>query len=202
VRAKMVARPEDYEWSSYRAVAGLVEAPPWLAVDNVLAHFGPEKNFAREAYRRFVAEGIGDTRCPWDDLVGGLYLGGESWVSEMRERVELKPRASDHPLDQRAPVRPDMSTIVTAVASVMRMSEDQIRSNRSLVPRMVASWLGCYEGMLPNAAIAAGLRMRSASHVTALVRRCEEALGREGALRTCVDRCVATLRRKNSLTKL
>lgn len=202
VRANIVERPEDYEWSSYRAVMGLADAPPWLAVDNVLAHFGPNRTFAREAYRRFVAEGIGDTSSPWADLVGGLYLGRESWVTEMQERVELKPRDSEHPLDQRAPVRPDMGCIIATVARVMRVSEDQIRRKRSIVPRMVASWLGCYEGMLTNVAIAAGLRMRSASHVTALIRKCEDNLSREAVLRACVDRCVTTLRRMNSVTKI
>lgn len=32
VRAKMVASPESYAWSSYRALAGLSSAPPWLDV--------------------------------------------------------------------------------------------------------------------------------------------------------------------------
>jgi hypothetical protein len=30
VRAKIVARPEEYRWSSYRATAGLDSAPAWL----------------------------------------------------------------------------------------------------------------------------------------------------------------------------
>ena len=37
VRAKMVERPEDYRWSSYRATAGLEAAPPWLDVASALA---------------------------------------------------------------------------------------------------------------------------------------------------------------------
>lgn len=201
VRANMVAAPELYEWSSYRATVGLVEAPSWLAVDNVLVHFGPEKNFARESYRRFVADGIGSTRCPWDDLVGGLYLGTPSWVENMQERVELKPRSTDHPFDQRVPVRPDMTTIVDTVANVMRIPVDRICVKRSLVPRMIASWLGCYEAMLPNNVIAAGLRMRSASNVTQLIRKCEQSLGND-AIRECLDRCITTLRRTNSVMKL
>ena len=31
VRANMVKTPEEYRWSSYRAIAGLEESPAWLA---------------------------------------------------------------------------------------------------------------------------------------------------------------------------
>src|SRR4029078_25710 len=58
VRAKMVKRPEDYEWSSYRATAGLCEAPEWLAVDNALILFGEDRGVARARYKAFVDAGI------------------------------------------------------------------------------------------------------------------------------------------------
>ena len=43
VRASMVSRPEEHVWSSHNAVIGVADAPPWLAVDNVLASFGTER---------------------------------------------------------------------------------------------------------------------------------------------------------------
>ena len=197
VRAYMVERPEDHEWSSYRATVGLDDAPSWLAVDNLLTHFGPEKNFARESYRRFIAEGIGSTRCPWDDLVGGLYLGRKPWLERMREKVELKPRAVAHPLDQRQPIRPDMTSIVATVATVMRIPEERVYTKRVLLPRMIASWLCRYEGRLKNDAIAEALQMRSASGVTKLVRRCDDAL-EQSMVREFLDQCLSTLRREKT----
>jgi len=58
VRARLVRRPDEWRWSSYRASAGLELAPPFLAVDEVLGEFGPRPRQARREYRRFVREGL------------------------------------------------------------------------------------------------------------------------------------------------
>jgi len=41
VRAKSTRKPDSYRWSSYRATAGRAAVPWFLAVDSVLAQFGP-----------------------------------------------------------------------------------------------------------------------------------------------------------------
>jgi putative transposase len=58
VRAGIVVDPADWPWSSYRATAGLERAPAFLAVSELLGLFGSEVTAAREAYRRFIADGI------------------------------------------------------------------------------------------------------------------------------------------------
>lgn len=57
VRAKMVAKPEQYKWSGHRAYLGL-EPAGLVDVEPVLRHFGAKKKVAREAYRQFVAAGM------------------------------------------------------------------------------------------------------------------------------------------------
>jgi REP element-mobilizing transposase RayT len=57
VRAKMVDKPEQYQYSGHRAYLGL-EPAGLVDVDPVLRHFGAKKEPAREAYRQFVAAGI------------------------------------------------------------------------------------------------------------------------------------------------
>ena len=41
VRAGLVRRPEDWQWSSYRFIAGLESAPSFLLTQRVLDRFGP-----------------------------------------------------------------------------------------------------------------------------------------------------------------
>ena len=48
VRARMVADPAAWPWSSFRATVGLESAPSWLAVEAVLAAFGRMRNEAQE----------------------------------------------------------------------------------------------------------------------------------------------------------
>ena len=60
VRARMVARPEQYVWSSYRATAGYEAGPDWLSVGSVLDAVGGKTRQQRcFAYREFVHDGMG-----------------------------------------------------------------------------------------------------------------------------------------------
>ena len=61
VRAGMGDAPEQWSWSSQRAIIGEAPPPSWLAVDGLLSHFGPSRDEARRRYRRFVQEGVGAT---------------------------------------------------------------------------------------------------------------------------------------------
>lgn len=194
VRAGMVSRPEDYAWSGHRATAGLCPAPEWLAVEQTLRCFAPHREIARALYKSFVDEGIGLDRCPWDDLVGQIYLGGEAWVEGLRDTIQSRPRSDDYPLAQREPVAKAMADVIGAVASSLAVSENLIRFGRGGRARMLAAWLGCHEGRHDLRSIAAALRVRSTGGISRLIRTCEERLRREPDFRAGADRCVAILR--------
>jgi putative transposase len=57
VRARMVTKPEQYQYTSHRAYLGL-EAAGMVDVDPVLRHFGVKKQVARKRYRQFVLAGM------------------------------------------------------------------------------------------------------------------------------------------------
>jgi|SRR5581483_5218915 len=197
VRAGMVNSPEKYVWSSHRAIIGAVAAPEWLAVDDVLVPFGATRGVARRRYRDFVNAGIGSTSKPWDGVVGQIYLGGQEWIEKVREQIALKPRADEHPRTQRQCGEVTMADIVVAVARTLSIDEDRVRYGHGGLPRLIAAWVGCFDAYLSNREIAAGLRLRSASHVSALIRQCDRELSGNPTLRGCVDRCISTIGRKN-----
>jgi REP element-mobilizing transposase RayT len=60
VRANICETPDEWRWSSYRACAGLEFTPKFLATTQHLQLFGGTPEKARDAYRRFVADGIGE----------------------------------------------------------------------------------------------------------------------------------------------
>jgi REP element-mobilizing transposase RayT len=194
VRARIVTRPEDYIWSSHRAVIGEATAPEWLAVDDVLVQFGSERDLAQAAYRQFVDAAIGSEKKPWNDLVNQIYLGRKEWIEAVHERVNLKPRADEHPRAQRVVGAPSMATVVAAVARTFAVEENLLRRARGGIPRMMAAWLGWHEALLTNRDIAAGLRLQSSGHVSDLIRRCDRELDRNPILRDGLDRCLSTIR--------
>ena len=197
VRAHMLQRPEDYEWSSHRAVLGEAPEPDWLAIDDVLVHFGRDRESARPRYRHFVDDGINMRRSPFEQIKGEMYLGSEAWIDDIREKIALKPRSDEHPRLQREVEQLAMADVITAVAQTWSTVPAIVRGSRGGVPRMVAAWVGCHEALLTNREIAAALRLRSSARVTQLVRECDQALSSSAQLRDAVDRSVATLRRKN-----
>jgi hypothetical protein len=91
VRAGLVARPEEWRWSSHHITLGQVNAPEWLDTQWLLSQFGNCEVAAVEAYRQFVSagEGVGS---PLKQTQYQLVLGDESFVAKHRgslERVSL-----------------------------------------------------------------------------------------------------------------
>ena len=194
VRAGIVAKPDEYPWSSHLAVLGDASPPRWLAIDDLLGRFGNTPEIARRRYRAFID--TDDDRNPWDDLVGDIYLGSERWLRKVRKRLGEKPRTDERSRLQRTLCTSTMPDVIAAVADSWSIDEGRIRDGRGGVPRMVVAWIASNETLVRNRQIAADLRLRSAGRVTSLIRQCDRALDRNVRLRTFVERSVATLRRK------
>lgn len=100
VRAGIVAHPNDYPWSSYRAMMGKAPAPAWLATQGLLALFADSTPLARRRYARFVAEGM-DKESLWAELRQQIYLGDEAFVQRMQEKAAVRGDRRDIPRTQR-----------------------------------------------------------------------------------------------------
>jgi putative transposase len=194
VRAKMVEGPENYRWSSYRATAGLENAPEWLDLDAALPLFGGERAPAQAGYREFVLAKIGCEDRLWDKLTNQLYLGTEDWTKTMRRQVESKPRSTDHPRAQRAVGRPKMHMILGAVSKAAGETAASIRETRGGILRRLAAWIGWHGGLVTLRSIAASLRLRSEGHISNLIKRCDREFGENRVLLGWLDASMATLR--------
>ena len=103
VRARMVRSARDWQWSNYRATAGMTVAPDWLETDWILAAFAERKQEAQTAYRRFVADGQNQPS-PWEDIKNQIYLGSDAFVEAMQRNMDEDQRLSEIPQTQRRPV--------------------------------------------------------------------------------------------------
>jgi len=87
VRAKMVRKPEAYEYSSHRQYLGM-EAAGMVDVDPVLRHFGARKEVARERFRQFVVAGIKQGhRDEFYAADEGRILGTDEFVDATIHRI-------------------------------------------------------------------------------------------------------------------
>ena len=71
VAAGLCDDPAAWEWSSYRATAGLDGAPPFLDVRRLLARFSRDRARAETAYRRFVDLPVAPARSGRPELPAG-----------------------------------------------------------------------------------------------------------------------------------
>jgi len=85
VRAGLCKRPEDWNWSSYRAYYRPALRPDWLDCRTVLSEFGRDEAKAQRAYRDYMAEGLGrKLDNPVSRAAHGLVLGSDEFVRKVR----------------------------------------------------------------------------------------------------------------------
>lgn len=110
VRAGIVDAPGDWEWSSYNAMAGLVEKPEFLTARWLLEQFGEDLVAARARFVEFVEDGRG--RELWKDLVHGVVLGSEDFAGRCRLLVHREGDINEIPKKQRYSDRPELAAIL------------------------------------------------------------------------------------------
>jgi len=112
VRAGLVEAPDDYRWSSYRAVVGQAEKPEFLTTEGILARFGRGNKRAQRRFADFVKAGMKIKKSPWDDLKGQIYLGDESFVKMALQHIsEDMDILREVPKGQRYANRPELRQV-------------------------------------------------------------------------------------------
>jgi putative transposase len=110
VRAKMVRKPEEWPWSSYRYTAGIKKEPDFLTTDWIIGHFGGKKREAQKLYRKFVKEGI-KADSPWRELQGQILLGEKGFIERFMNLLHGKEEIKEIPRIQRYLNRPKLADI-------------------------------------------------------------------------------------------
>ena len=86
VRAGLVARVEDWRWSSYSATAGLRSQPPWLTTALILGT-RPARPWHR-MYRVFIAAGVSESEVARTIRTDIAVIGGTKFAAAYREAAE------------------------------------------------------------------------------------------------------------------
>lgn len=125
VRAKIVARPEEFEYSGHRAYLGL-DTSGLVDADPVLRHFGANKNRAIEVYAQFVNAALGEKSQKEYYLASeGRMLGNEAFLDEVKQRI------GDHMAKrERRGRKPDLKAILKAAENATGVRRKEICTNR------------------------------------------------------------------------
>ena len=119
VEAGLVTRPEDWRWSSFRALAGLEEKPGFLADDQVWrALNAPDAASGRERFLAFCAAGD-----PARDLMTRLLCGGERLTRTVDAMLVPHRETIDFVYDQRYATRPPIDCVFEGATSQRELEE-------------------------------------------------------------------------------
>lgn len=189
VRAGLAKSPAAWPWSSYKATAGLAEAPEWLETAWTLEQFGRRPAEARRRYVAFVADGRGAGYDPWGQLRGQVFLGSEGFAREVGRRASRKAVPREVPRAQREPVAPSPEEVAAAFAASRKVTAAEMSAapRKRLVDRALLAWALRKRARAPLAAIAAILDI-GVAQASVLVRRGEALAAEDPKLAALVEK--------------
>lgn len=175
LKACLVARPQDYRWSSDRYFrAG--EGPAWLDLDRVLGMLGTVRSEALASDRQPTSD---DSDTPYEDVaaLASTIKGDDGFA----ERALSEAGATPLP----APAW-TIEAIATAVASVEGLSVDDLRRRgqaaRPSRARSIAAYFARWEARIPVSRMARFFK-RDESTLIRAVRKLEATLDSDERLR-------------------
>jgi REP element-mobilizing transposase RayT len=141
VRARVVEKPEQYHWSSYRGYIGKERECGWMEYSWVLSQFAGNRNRARRKYREYVEEALTQrVDSPMRDLRSQVILGGKEFIDRMRGMFKGKPLSGEIIERKRLVECLTVEEVIREVAKVFGVKEGVIRSpgSRANTARKVA----------------------------------------------------------------
>lgn len=174
VRAGLVKRPGEYQWSGHRAYLGKEELP-WLATDWVLSQFADRLSVAQRRYQEFVSEGMqeGHREEFHRGNGGAAILGDDRFIEKVLHRT---PDSISRGMS--------LNRLVARVSEEYHLGEDRLagvsRNRRAAEARAAIGYLS----MQTRCATLTEVARRFGRDVTTLskgVQRIAERVGRSKA---------------------
>ena len=101
--------------------------------------FGPGRQKAQHAYRKFVREGRGQAS-PWAQVRGQIFLGGEGFLAQVEQRLR-KQSVANVPRAQTHPTRLTPAEVCTRVAQAYGVREQELVRRVHPEAYQCAAWL-------------------------------------------------------------
>jgi REP element-mobilizing transposase RayT len=114
VRSKLVKRPVDYPWTSYRAFIDQKAENSLVDTGETLSYFSKGRNKAVRAYREFVEVDEGKEENPFAAMEAGLLLGDGAFMVKVLRRIERIKVDEEIPQAKRLRKRVSIDAVIKA----------------------------------------------------------------------------------------
>ena len=161
---------DRYPWSGHSALMGNAKHD-WMDTGYILSQFGARKKAARNAYHRFVGEGMGMGRVP--ELTGGGLIRSKGGWSQV---VSARRRGQREEYDERILGSGDFVSAILAEVEEKTRRQLKFRRTGKTLAKIVEE--GCEKGRISGNELRGGSRRRKVSAVRARVaKRAVDELG-------------------------
>jgi hypothetical protein len=114
VRAKLVKRPGDYLWTSYRAFIDQNAEDSLVETGDTLSHFSRRRKRAVGAYREFVEASRGKEENPFAGMEAGFLLGKGAFRAKIIRRIEKMKMDEEIPQARRLRKKISINAVIKA----------------------------------------------------------------------------------------
>ena len=130
LRAGMVRRLADYNWSSYRAYAYGKRHLNWLNTKVILSHFINVKD-QHQAYRENIQKYSKEEQRVWENLRHGIFVGTEKFVRKIKKRYLPEVPHAELPHQKQIIKDVNIDMVLSKAAAILKCDMDLCReSNR------------------------------------------------------------------------
>jgi len=110
VRAKLVTKPDEWKWSSYRVTANPHTSPPWMQSHWILSLFSRQTQIAVTAYKQFVQDGMKQNTFHPQKRNGSVF-GGPWFTHDVLKKIDDAENQKDIPRSERMIGRPMLTDV-------------------------------------------------------------------------------------------
>lgn len=193
VRAKIVAKPEEYPYSSYRSYIRK-EKEDIVHRKLILEMISQHRKEVHKAYKEYVERGIGEEDAsPLKNVYAGVILGSRAFIKQTLERLTGEHLEKEHVAHKKALKTMHTSdTIIDTLCRHGKITAEEVfqKSNHG---RDIAIYLIKKFTSLPNRQIGELFGDLSYSAVAKAYQRFVVRLKEDTSLRKVVERCSRAL---------
>jgi REP element-mobilizing transposase RayT len=189
LRAKIVQKPEEYLYSSYKAYISK-NGNQMVNESQILEMISDEKDRAKQEYKRFVEAAIGgEPGDPHKNVYGGIILGGTAFIKETLRTIKeelLQKEEIAH--SRKLKTAYDIEEIVDYIATLNNISKEAIVKNNNKELRKLTIYFIKKKTGATNRQIGEYFEAIKASAVSKIVERISKELVNNRKLRKEFDK--------------
>jgi hypothetical protein len=187
VRAKLVKRPVDYPWTSYRAFIDQKVENSLVDTEETLSYFSKRRNRAVRGYREFVEADEGKDENPFAKIEAGILLGEGAFKEKVLRLIERMKVDEEIPQTKRLRKRVSIDAVIKACQLFYGKNRkalvERVRGNEG---RQVAIYLAKIVSGEKGKEIGRHFGIKG-SAVSDAIKRIEARLNKESQLRRRIE---------------